>query len=73
MYELNIDPNSGLEISNTIKRIVDGKIIKFDITLPEYAEYLQWSAEQNPMPTWTVETATLSPMIFPDNYNPSNR
>jgi hypothetical protein len=40
MYEPNIDPTTGTEISNTIRRISDGLIITFDITTPEYQEYL---------------------------------
>lgn len=40
MYEPNIDPTTGAEIPNTIRRISDGLIISFDITTPEYQEYL---------------------------------
>lgn len=70
MYEPNIDPSTGLEIPNTIRRTSDNMVIEFDITVPEYAEYLQWSAEQNPMPAYIPEQPTLNPMTFPEGYNP---
>jgi len=47
MYELNIDPETNKEIPNTVKRTSDGFIINFDITIPEYREYLSWCFEQS--------------------------
>jgi hypothetical protein len=75
MYTPNIDSVTGNEIPNSIKRISDGLVIEFDITKPEYQEYLSWYSEQNPIPIYQHQEPTISSMKYPTDYlkNDSNQ
>ena len=67
MYTDNTDSNGNI-IPNTVKRIRDGAVIEFDITSEDYQQYLQWLAEQNPLPVQTEILPEIKPMIFPTGY-----